>query len=362
MAGMPKKPRTLYEVLGVKPDVKHHELTFLYDRQMAARRREDAPPDQKAETAMRAAFDVLSDPDRREAYDRELAAARIKPSFGPAQGAMAAGFVLVVAAGIAFFVMKKPAESVGATAPALENISANATTAVGRLQSTDMSGQSKAAGLAFAIDEGVMVASCEHITANTQLIVNVVARMAPARLASTNEALGLCKLDVKGTGSWPLRVASAETRAGDVVYATHVNAVGEVSLKETRVKAVRDDQGARVVDTTTVPAVGGAPLLDTQGRVVAVASHSRHVMLPKSWTDAPMGENQRSPSTATPSPADEAAPGATAGSAAYDRGVDPTAPKSRVVLPPNSPISQDDAQRLHKQYRPERKIPADQDP
>lgn len=300
---MPKPAPTLYDVLGVKPDVKHHELTFLFDRQMAARRREDAPPDQKAETALRGAFEVLSDPDRREAYDRKLAAERLRPALVPRKGIVAAALVLVVAgAGTGYVMMGKSAPPAGASALALEGIVSNAAVALARLQSTDMSGQSKSAGLAFAIEEGVMVSSCEHLVANAQLAVTILSRVAPARLAIAHETLGLCKLDVKGVGSWPLRVAPGEARAGDVVYATAVNAVGEVSLKQARVKAVREEQGARVVETTVVPAVGGAPLLDSQGRVVAVASRARHVMLPKSWSDAPPKDGPNGPISQPPPP------------------------------------------------------------
>jgi hypothetical protein len=146
-----------------------------------------------------------------------------------------------------------------------------------------------------------------------------------------------------------------------VVYATLVNAVGEVSLKESRVMSVTEGSAGKVVDTTITPKVGGAPLLDVTGRVVAVASNSRNVVLPRNWTEAPP------PSAPAPAPSSSPEPGAEASTASsnapspYDRGgVDPTQVKR--TLPANSPISQEHAERLHKQYRPERKIPASQDP
>ena len=86
---MGTQKQTLYEVLGVKPNAKHNDIGLAYNRLMRAAKREDAVPDLKYETRLREAFEVLSDLDRRERYDRELAAARLKPTFG-AKGAVPA--------------------------------------------------------------------------------------------------------------------------------------------------------------------------------------------------------------------------------------------------------------------------------
>ncbi len=362
---MAKEQRTHYETLGVKPNVKHHELTFLYDRLMSARKREDAPPDQKADTALRNAFDVLSDPDRREAYDRELALARLKPPSGRRNQVIAVAFVVLVGAGVGWYAMKRGTPEPLAHARPVEQVKEEANLAVARLQSTDMSGATKPAGLAFAIDNGVMVASCDHITANVQLTVNLTPRVAAARLTQADEQLGLCRLEVKGAGSWPLRVAAKEVRAGEIVYATQVNAVGEVSLNEGRVKAVLEAKGGREVQTTLDKSVSGAPLLNVEGQVVAVTSHSRHVVLPRAWVEAPGAGNNitYSPPASDSSASEAATPSADpAAPSPYDRGGSDPTDSRRNVLPKNSPISQEHAERLHKQYRPERKIPANQDP
>jgi len=135
-----------------------------------------------------------------------------------------------------------------------------------------------------------------------------------------------------------------------------------VSLKEARVKAVMPGKGGKQIDTTIPPAISGAPLLDLQGRVVAMASQSRHVVIPVRWTEPPPVDTSPSQAPSAPSePSPASEPAAGAAPSPYDRGgVDPTATKR--TLPANSPISQEHAERLHKQYRPERKIPADQDP
>ena len=289
------KTPTHYEILGLKPDAKHTEVGLAYNRRLSAAKREDAPPDKNGEMVLRQAYEILSDLDRRAEYDRELLAAKLKPSFGKKQGAIAAGFVVLVVAGITWYILKReadiaaklqgltPAEIVAATTPA-----------VGRLMTTDMAGRSTPIGVAFAIDAGVMVASCDGIEPNQQLTVFMNPRVVPARLTMTDEGRGLCRLEVAGAGSWPIPVAPVDARAGDIVYATTVNAVGEVVLKEGRVKSVVRKGPVATLDATIGPIMSGAPLLDTHGRVVGVVTTAgggqHHMVLPKAWTEAPKGE------------------------------------------------------------------------
>jgi hypothetical protein len=218
-----------------------------------------------------------------------------------------------------------------------------------------MSGQSKALGIAFAIDPGVMVASCHGISPGAQLAVNLNPRMAPARVTITDEALGLCKLAVEGAGSTPLAISGVEARAGDVVYATAVNAVGEVVLKEGRVKRVAPAERGKVVEATVPVSVGasGAPLLDVYGRVIAVATQSageaRHVVIPTAWTGEPGAPS--APAAAAPAVAETAAeaPAPAINSA-------PTMPNAPGSLTPER------VEKLHKAFRPPPNIPQDQDP
>lgn len=352
---MAKPKPTHYEILGVKPNAKHTDIGLAYSRQMSARRRENAPPDLKGEALVREAHAVLSDLDRRAAYDRELAAARLKPAFGAKQGVLAAIAIVLVAGGIYYFTVKRPADLVAQPVgrPAAE-IAAAATSAVGRLQAIDMSGQSRTAGLAFAIEPGVMVASCHGISPGAQLAVNLNPRMAPARVTMTDEALGLCRLEVEGAGSAPLVVSGVEARAGDVVYATAVNAVGEVVLTEGRVKRVAPAAHGRIVEASVAPSAAmGAPLLDVHGRVIAVATQAggeaRHVAIPSAWT-----EDARPASAATP-----AAP------AAAEPVPEAPAPSAKPApAMPNAPgsFTPERVEKLHKAFRPPPNIPQDQDP
>lgn len=355
---MPNPQPTLYAVLGVKPSARHHEIGLAYNRLVAARHREDAPPDRKADARLREAFEVLSDLDRRATYDKQLAAARLKPAFGAGQATLAAVVVVALAGTLYYFTIKRPADAaarvVGRT-PA--EIAAAATSAVGRLFATDMSGQSRPMGLAFAIEPGVMVASCDSVTPNSQLAVNLNSRQVPARVTMTDESLGLCKLEVDGAGTWPLSVSSAEARVGDVVYGASMNAVGEVVLKEGRVQRVVPAVRGKNIESTVPanPEAAGAPLLDVYGRVIAVATRTdgtqRHVVIPAGWTDAPRP-------TGAPAPS---APASAAPVAAPDAAAPAVQPAPAMPNAPGS-FTPERAERLQKAFRPPPNIPADQDP
>src|SRR5690242_18813858 len=112
---MSKDNPTYYELLGVKPGAKHNDIHLAYNRKARAARRDDAVPDLKYETKLHEAFAVLSDLDKREAYDRRLAAARLKHAFGAKEGAFAAVVVAAVAGGIYYYTLKKPAEEAART-------------------------------------------------------------------------------------------------------------------------------------------------------------------------------------------------------------------------------------------------------
>ena len=355
---MARQQKTYYEILGVKPSAKHNDIGLAYNRLMAARRKESAAPDLKGETMIREAYAVLSDLDRRAAYDAELARARLKPAFGAKQGVLAAVVVAAVGAGIWYFTVKRPAdEAARAVGKLPEEIVAAATPAVGKLTSTDLSGQSKPVGLAFAIDTGVMVASCHGIAPSAQLAVNLAPRVVPARVMMVDESLGLCRLEVEGAGSWPLSISGVEARGGDTVYGTSMNAVGQVVLTPARVKSIAPTAQGRFVDST-LPAKThhpGAPMLDVYGRVVAVATEvggqQRHVVIPPRWTEAPAA------------PAAPSIPSAPAEAAAEPAAKAPGEPRPAPAMP-NAPgsMTPERIEKLHKAFRPPPNIPEGQDP
>lgn len=352
------KTQTYYEILGVKPGAKHNDIGLAYNRLVRATKRDDYVPDLKYETKIKEAFEVLSDLDRRERYDRELASARLKPSFGAKGAVIAVVLIAALGGGIYYFTIYKPAaEAAKPLGKSPQEIAAATTPAVGRLQSIDMTGETREGGVAFVIDSDVMVASCHDINPQALLKVKVNDRVVPARISLTDEVLGLCKLRVEGVGGFPLAMSPAGARPGDIVYGTIVNAVGEVVLKEGRVKAVIPGQRGTTVDATLPPTPGGAPLVDVHGNVVAVATQAegqdRHVIVPAAWTRAPVPTQKYNYGDSAPEDPKE-------------RDVPPELPRQPRAAPsmPNAPgsMSPERVEKLHKAFRPPPNIPPGQDP
>ena len=358
-----RKP-TYYEVLGLKPNAKHTEVGLAFNRLMAAQRRESAVPDLKAETKLREAFEVLSDLDRREQYDASLRAARIKPAFGKNHAAFAALFLVAVGAGLFWYLRPHLAPEVvdvpEAPGKPFQEVLNGAIPAVGRLHAVEMSGQVQPTGIAFTVEEGVAVTSCQGLSPTAQLSVNLSPRVIPAKVTLADEALGLCKLEVKGAGSWPLSVSQVPAKQGDRVYATQLSSKGEVSLREGKVKSVKFSPAtkAAVVDVSIplLPQHGGAPLLDIYGRVVAVAnmpqgSKGHYVAIPPAW-----GETPKAPPTPVKTeepPAENAAkPGAV-----DELGVSLETRRKQEELARK--ISPERKERLEKAFRPGPKVPDD---
>ena len=280
--------KTHYQVLGVRPDAKHTEIGIAYQRLMGKRRAEHAPPDPKLDARIQEAYEVLSDIERREYYDAELHAERLRRPLP--KGRIFAGIVAALAVACAAWWLLKPSESGKREAEAPQKIAQVATPAVGRLERLQVSGKAQPAGIAFASAEGVMVTSCHAMSPGTQLVVTLLGRKVPVTILSLDPASGLCQLTAPNTGTWPLLFTAIAPRPGDRVYSARLNAKGEVNLLEGTVKRLVDTPQGRAVETSlALTAEGaGAPLFDTQARVVAVAGvtpdgKELFLLPPESW-------------------------------------------------------------------------------
>jgi hypothetical protein len=284
---------TLYEILGVARDAKVTDIGRAYNKYRAEQQDETVAPDHRRAALVRDAYEILSDPVRREAYDESLRNPKIlfnkaKDKVNPLY--VGIGFAVVIALGAAYMALR-PRTNPWDKQRSSADIANSATVAVARLHGIDMSGKSRNIGLAFAIGEGVMATSCQGISPGMELVVDVVPRKVAARVMTADDERGLCKLAAGGVGGWPLAFSGGDPKPGDKVYQTKVNAVGEASLKEGTVKRVVPEAHGKVVETSIpIPPEGhGGPLLDMFGRVVAVASLSpadgkpRYVSVPLSW-------------------------------------------------------------------------------
>ena len=281
--------RILYDVLGVTRNAKPHEIERAFRRLRARMQQETVAPDPRQAVLVQNAYDVLSDPARREAYDESLATPasilkRARASRRARAYAAGGALAVVLAVGGAYYAWRSTVEVAPRRDPA--EILQAASFAVGRVEAVDVAGSVKPLGLAFAVGEGTLATSCGGLTPTSQLVVTFAQRKVPARVATIYGKDGVCRLAAEGMGSWPLSITSRIPRIGAVVYATQVAAAGQVALVPVNVRHVIGEAG---ITTITVGAPGdalppGGPLLDAQGEVLGVGEGAgRFRPMPREW-------------------------------------------------------------------------------
>lgn len=283
---MPLENRTLYEVLGITRNAKPYEIERAYRKLRAEMQKETAAPDPRHGVIVQNAYDVLSDPVRRESYDATLRApvkalrrAQASPRF---RAAVAAGG-LVVALLVAWFAFRpeerqRPRD--------IREIAQAASLAVGRVQGIDVAGSITPLGLAFAIDKGALATNCAGLTPTSQIVVGFAQRKVPARVATIYQKDEVCRLAADGMGSWPLAIAPALPYAGQKVYATQLSSAGQLSLIDGHVLRVAGVGGLVTIEVggPASSQLAGGPLLDTQGRVLGVGEGGgRYRPVPREW-------------------------------------------------------------------------------
>ena len=279
---------TLYDVLGLTRSAKQSDVIRVYRRLNAEMQIDGAAPNPRRAALIHEAYEVLSDPQRREAYDKSLRSASFTGARADSSRnrALALGaLALAVLGAIYYFTFGRSSEkATPVAAMSLQDVQAAATVSVGRVIRVEMSGNRVALSAAVAVEDGVMMAPCGGIDPAAQLVVRIPPRDIPAQLKHADAATGLCKLAVSGGASWPLSTTGVVPRAGDKVYAANLNAQGDVAVTPGEVRKIgRGAKGDVVEATVGAGTVDGTPLLDVQGRVVAIALGGQYVVLPKAW-------------------------------------------------------------------------------
>lgn len=346
------RKQTLYDILEITRDAKQTDVVRAWRRIHGEMQKETAAPNPRRAALVHEAYEVLSDPQKREAYDRSL---RGPTFFGvevgekPARrwGLVGGAIALVLGALWYFTLGSAPAPHDRAEARNPQEVQAAAAVAVGRVNRVDLSGARAVLGAAVAVEEGVMMAPCAGIAPGAVLVVRIPPRDIPATLRHADEGVGLCRLAVSGGASWPLAMTGLVPRAGDTVYLTSFDARGDVVVSAAQVKKVSRGDVGSVIEASppAAPPAEGAPLLDHEGRVVAIARNGRYTTLPASWiVDVPVRKRAPAP---TPEPAAADPPAATPETSPGD--IDP---RLRDVPP-------EKVERLQKAFRPPPKVPDD---
>ncbi len=329
---MARNTKTLYEVLGVPRDAKVTDIGRAYNRIRADQEKETSAPDARLLAMAKAAYDTLSDPDRRDEYDRSLAgdSSASRPRSGVLVAVSAA---VVLAAGAGYYFASR------SNAPAAEKpmepaeLLAAVSPQIGRVQMALMSGEVRDLGTATAIGENEMVTTCSGMTAGAQLSVKMGDESsAKAEMGKSNPELDVCTLSVKNTAG-NVRVREGFPAANEKLEAVFLGPANKPLLRSASVARFIDDPQGKVIEIrSAIPLPNGTPIFDQHARLVAIvtASHASDgglfVALPGSrivqghgvfgaFKPAPEPEPQRSVS-APASPADRK----------------PGAPSSRVTM------------------------------
>lgn len=324
---MPPAKRTLYEILGVGQDANSIDVGLAYEKRSKELQRA-APPEPSAEALLHEAYEVLSDPGRRAAYDASLVTAAeraaaaeqaaapdlILESGGDAEKRKRIAWIAIAAGGVAALVVvylalrparlpdpqaqaRPPAEAIKPEPPppprplAAADILKMVVASSGQLVSVDMSGRSTPLGVALAVEPGNMVTTCHGIQAGRKLVVLLGKDTLAADLSITDETLDLCKLSVAGLAAKPLPRAEEEPRAGDKVFVSGFNAAGDPALTEGSVRKLVGSPHGNVLDISVpVAATGsGGGVFNQYGQLVGIATTPHkygpglNIAIPASW-------------------------------------------------------------------------------
>ena len=281
---------SLYEILGVYRSSSAKDIERAYRRLKAQAEKDASPPEEL--TLLRQAHEVLSDPQKRAAYDASLRSDEFLRPEGPKAGPTMRWWPIAAIAALAlvglYFLLRPGADPDRIP----EEITAAAAPSVGRVHVIDIQGRASPHANAFAIDKGVMLTTCQGFRANTQVVVKFGARTASASLSRAEPKRNLCRLAVVGAGSWPLGINAAGPEAGDRAYAVSTSAAGDTVLTPIRVRALLPVEGGQALELSepVEPTQSGGPVLDTRGRVIGVLAtqHSfvgKNIALPAAWVE-----------------------------------------------------------------------------
>src|SRR2546421_3108114 len=142
---MPNPRRTCYDDLGLKRNATANDIERAYRKYRSEQDRITAAPDRVRDNRMKSAYETLVDPQKRAAYDAALAEPQRKQRSKGLMFATLGVIVLGVVAATAYLLQPGSPPAPG-TLP-IEQLTHNASQAMARVDSRDMSGASMPIGL-----------------------------------------------------------------------------------------------------------------------------------------------------------------------------------------------------------------------
>jgi hypothetical protein len=327
--------RTLYQILGVEKDAAADAIAAGYRARLDA-----AQGDPAAATLVREAYHVLSNAQTRAAYDASLAAP--VPSGVVRRGPAAAveddggagwmkwavgGAVVVVALGIwwwkprpapkpemktvARIVINEPATPAASSAPpaqaaimsaapaqtpaaarSAEDVFAQVSPSVARVNALDASGRTVMVGSGVVVDRGAVITNCHVVRRAASVQVKLGSGEYGANVDVADEELDLCRLGVPGLDASPVQVGTVGAlRTGQRVYTIGAPQGLDLTISEGIVSSLREVEGGTVIQTTAPVSRGssGGGLFDPAGQLVGIVTFQHrygqnlNFALPADW-------------------------------------------------------------------------------
>lgn len=316
---------SLYDILGIAPRATPAEIQAAYDDKTA----EGRPLDSARRIALKEAFGVLSNPQRRAAYDQSLrsrshqrarAVAAEEAGSGWAGKALAAAALVIVAAG-AWYTLKRPAAPAPApvivrTAPLKapapnvaaepaavrdsgapmtpEQLYAAVAPSIMRINVSRRDGSPTALGTGVAIEPDTVITNCHVAQAGDVVQVRDQQALLPASIVVADEEFDLCKLRVHGLSARPVTLgASTQLNVGQKVFAIGSPQGLDLTLSDGLVSSLREGPAGTFIQTTAPvsPGSSGGGLFDQRGRLVGIitfqmrSGQNLNFAIPVEWID-----------------------------------------------------------------------------
>jgi hypothetical protein len=270
---MARNNKTFYEVLGVPHDAKITDINRAYNRIRADQQKESTAPDARLLAAAKVAHDTLSDPDRRDEYDRAIAG----PGFATKhrKPVIAAASLAVVTAAVAGYYFASRSAGPPAEKPLEpQELLAAVSPQIGRVQMALMSGEVRDLGTAVAIGENEMVTTCHGMTVGGQLSVKTGELNVKAEMGKANQDLDICTLSVKNAGG-SIKVREGFPGLNEKLEAVFLGPAGKPLLRSASVTRFIDDLQGKVLEMrSSMPLPNGTPVFDQRGRLAAIVTAS----------------------------------------------------------------------------------------
>ena len=269
-----KKPGTLYEVLGVKPDAKATDITRAYRKIVSKLEAIDAAPDARLAARAKVAHETLSDPDKRDEYDKSLRAAAVKR---PARrwGAVAAGVVTLIAAAVVASMYATRSKEAEAAAPLTsEQILALGEQVAVPMEEVRISGEVAKTGVAVATGRNEMVTPCHTLAAGAQITVGTGTKATHAEMARADTERDICMLKVKDSNDVVAKLRGSDPAVGEKIYTVVRMGAKPSELREGHVtRAIAAAKGGKAYEIVLPGETpNGSPVLDARGNVIGIVT------------------------------------------------------------------------------------------